>query len=122
MSTDTSTTRRYFKLEEVGDVTVVTLTVAKIIEDVPIREIGQELFSLVEAEGRVKIILNFIRVEFMSSAMFSKLITLERKIKAHGGRLRICHVRAEIYDNFKITKLIRVFDIKDEEEDALADF
>ena len=107
-------------VSEVGDVTVVRFRDHKIIEDINILELGQELFQLVESENRGKLLLNFSSVEFLSSAALSKLITLERKVKAHGGVLKLSNIRAEIYDVFKITKLIRVFDIKDEEADALA--
>lgn len=111
---------RHLDISEVGDVTVVRFRDHKIIEDINIHELGQELFQLVEGENRQKLLLNFSSVEFLSSAALSKLITLERKVKAHGGVLKLSNIRAEIYDVFKITKLVRVFDIKDEEADALA--
>jgi anti-sigma B factor antagonist len=111
---------RHLDISEVGDVTVVRFRDHKIIEDINIHELGQELFQLVESENRQKLLLNFSSVEFLSSAALSKLITLERKVKAHAGVLKLSNIRPEIYDVFKITKLVRVFDIKEEEADALA--
>lgn len=115
-------TPKHVEVSEVGDVTVVRFTDRKILDETSIQELGQELFQLVEQEGRQKLVLNFTAVEFLSSAALGKLITLERKAKAHGGLLKLCHIRPEIYEVFAITKLNKLFDIKEDEADALAAF
>ncbi len=109
-------------LNEVGDVTVVRFRDQKIVEDMNIQELGQELFRLVEADRRDKLLLNFSSVDFLSSAALGKLITLDKKMKVHGGALKLSNIRPEIYEVFAITKLNRLFDIKDDEADALAAF
>ncbi len=109
-------------VNEVGDVTVVRFRDQKIIEDINIQELGQELFQLVETDNRKKILLNFATVDFLSSAALGKLITMDKKVKGHGGALKLSNIRPEIYEVFTITKLNRLFDIKDDEADALAAF
>ena len=42
--------------------------------------------------------------------------------RAQGGKLRLSNIRPEIYEVFAITKLNKLFDIKDDEADALASF
>jgi anti-sigma B factor antagonist len=113
---------RHLDVSEVGKVTVVRFRDRKIVEDVNILELGQELFQLVERDNRDTLLLNFSTVEFLSSAALGKLITLEKKMKAHGGTLKLCNIRAEIYEVFAITKLNRMFDIKDDEATALKAF
>ncbi len=113
---------RHLHVNQVDDVTVVHFRNRKIIEDLSIQELGQELVYLVEVEKRGKLVLNFGSVDFLSSAALGKLITLDKKIKLHNGRLRLCCIRPEIYEVFKITKLDRMFEIKKEEADALAAF
>ena len=113
---------RRVEVNEVGDVTVVHFRDQKIIEDLGIQELGQELFQLVEADNRKKLVLNFSSVDFLSSAALGKLITLDKKVKAQGGLLKLCNIRPEIYEVFAITRLDRLFDIKDDEADALAAF
>ena len=73
-------------------------------------------------ENRKKLVLNFSSVDFLSSAALGKLITLDKKMKAKSGKLKLCNIRPEIYEVFAITRLNRLFDIKDEEADALAAF
>jgi anti-sigma B factor antagonist len=106
----------------VGDVTVVRFVDRKILDEANIQELGQELFQLIEEENRTNLLLNFTNVEFLSSAALGKLITLDKKVKAHNGRLKFSNIRPEIYEVFAITKLNKLFDIKDDEADALAAF
>ena len=82
---------------------------------------GRELFELVE-QKRTKILLNFMNVEFLSSAALGKLITLDKKLKAAKGQLKLSSIRPEIYEVFAITRLNKLFDIHDDEADALATF
>ena len=109
-------------VSEVGDVTVVRFVDQKILDEARIQQLGQELFNLVEVDGRSKILLNFSSVEFLSSAALGKLITLDKKVKGQGGALKLSNIRPEIYEVFAITNLNKLFDIKDNEVDALAAF
>ena len=105
-----------------GEVTVVRFVDRKILDEANIQELGTEMFKLVEQEKRKNLLLNFSNVEFLSSAALGKLITLDKKVKANGGRLKLSNIRPEIYEVFAITKLNKLFDIKDDEADALAAF
>lgn len=117
-----TTAYRHMDLSQVGDVTVVRFRDQKIIEDINIQELGQELFRLVEADGCERLLLDFSSVDFLSSAALGKLITLDKKMKAHGGTLKLSNIRSEIYEVFAITKLNRLFDIRKDEAEALAAF
>ena len=114
----------YQRLEvtEVGNVTVVRFRSRRIVDDVDIQELGSEMFSLVETEKKEKLLLNFSTVDFLGSAALGKLITLDKKVKAQGGVLKLSNIKPEIYEVFAITRLNRLFDIKDDEADALAAF
>lgn len=113
---------RRLEVSDSGDVTVVRFLDRRILDEANIQEVGQELFQLVEEEQRRNLLLNFTSVEFLSSAALGKLIVLEKKVKANGGTLIFSNIRPEIYEVFAITKLNRIFDIKDDEADALAAF
>jgi len=113
---------RHLLIHEVGDVTVVHFRDSRITEDLSIQELGQELFQLVEVEKRNKLALNFAGVDFLSSSALGKLITLEKKIKAHNGQMKLCNIRPQIHEVFVITKLNRLFDIRKDEADTLAAF
>jgi anti-anti-sigma factor len=113
---------RRIEVAQMGEVTVVRFVDRKILDEANIQELGSELFKLVEQEKRKNLLLNFSNVEFLSSAALGKLITLDKKVKANAGRLKLSNIRPEIYEVFAITKLNKLFDIKDDEADALAAF
>jgi anti-anti-sigma factor len=113
-------TQRRIKVNESNKVTIVTFNDSKIIDEAEIQEFGQELYDLVEREARKKIILNFANVEFLSSAALGKLIGFDKRCKQHSSELILSNIRPEIYEVFAITKLTKLFIIKDDEADALA--
>jgi anti-sigma B factor antagonist len=114
--------RRRLEVEDIGDVTVVNFTDRKILDEQNIQVIGEQLFSLVDEAGRKKILLNFGNVEYLSSAALGKLITLNKKLQAAGGKLILCNIDPQIYEVFEITKLNKLFNIKGEEQAALQEF
>ena len=113
---------RRLDIEEVGDVTVAKFTDKKILDEGNIQIIGTQLFSLVEDDARQKIVLDFSNVEYLSSAALGKLITMDKKVKAAKGKLRLCNIRPEIYEVFEITRLNKIFDIRNTQEQALEGF
>jgi anti-sigma B factor antagonist len=114
--------RRRLEVEDIGDVTVVNFTDRKILDEQNIQAIGEQLFSLVDENGRKKILLNFGNVEYLSSAALAKLITLNKKLQQAGGRLILCNIDPSIYEVFEITKLNKLFNIQPEEQTALQAF
>ena len=105
-----------------GDVTIVSFLDKKILDEVHIQEIGEELFSMVEEKYKVKMLLNFENVEYLSSAALGKLITLNKRIKTENGQLKLCNIKENIYEVFRITKLNKIFEIYDSEEAAVSKF
>jgi len=116
-----SATRR-LDIEEIGDVTIAKFIDRKILDESNIQVIGNQMFGLVDEEARRKIILDFANVEYLSSAALGKLITMEKKVTAAKGKLRLCCIRPEIYEVFAITKLNRLFKIYEDQERALEGF
>src|SRR5262245_65958006 len=113
---------RRLDVEEVNDVTVARFTDKKILDESNIQIIGNQLFSLVDDDHRDKIILDFTNVEYLSSAALGKLITMDKKVKASGGKLRLCSIRSDILEVFKITRLDKLCTVEDNREKALEGF
>src|ERR1700733_14934562 len=110
--------RRRLEVEDIGDVTVVSFTDKKILDEQNIQKIGEDLFSLVDELGRKKILLNFGNVEYLSSAALGKVITLNKKVQAAQGKLILSNIEPNIYEVFEITKLNKLFNIQKEEQTA----
>lgn len=117
---DMAAGQRRLDIEDVGDVTIARFVDKKILDENNIQVIGNQLYGLLEQDGRKKIVLDFTNVEYLSSAALGKLITLNNKVKSAKGTLRLCGIRPDIYEVFAITKLNTVFDIKSDRDEALA--
>ena len=122
MNTMATAGHRRIDIEDIGDVTVARFIDKKILDETNIQIIGYQLFGLVDDEAREKIILDFSNVEYLSSAALGKLITMDKKVKAAKGKLRLCSIRPEIYEVFAITKLNKLFSIHENQEKALEGF
>jgi anti-sigma B factor antagonist len=114
--------RRLLEVQDMGDVTVVSFTDRKILDEQNIQAIGEQLYGLVDDAGKKKMLLNFGRVEYLSSAALGKLITLNKKVQTAGGRLALCCIDPQIKEVFDITGLRRVFKIYEDEQEALQSF
>ena len=113
---------RRIEISEVGDVTVVRFRDRKILDAASIQELGEELFALIEQQDRKSLLLSFSNVEFLSSAALNKLIIMDKKVKAFGGQLKFSDLKPEILEVFVITRLTQLFEIKENEAEALAAF
>ena len=122
MSMSVQPRRRRLEVEDIGEVTVVSFTDKKILDEQNIQVIGEQLFSLVDDLGRRKILLNFGNVEYLSSAALGKFITLNKKVAQASGKLVLCNIAPQIYEVFEITKLNRLFKIEKDEQTALQAF
>ena len=114
--------RRRLEVADNGEVTVVNFLDKKILDEQNIQAIGEQLFGLVDEGQRLKLLLNFSNVEYLSSAALGKLITLNKKLQSAGGKLILCEIDKNIYEVFEITKLNKVFNIQKDEQVALKAF
>jgi anti-sigma B factor antagonist len=103
-------------------VDVVAFSDRKILEELSIREIEDELFALVGATPSIQLLLDFSNVEHLSSAALGMLINLQKEVGKQSGKLKLADIRPQIYEVFKITRLSRMFDIHGSVDEALAKF
>lgn len=114
--------RSHLTVTNSDGVKVVAFADRKIIEEMCISKIGEELAELVEGVRGVKLLLSFENVEHLSSAALGMLITLNKQVGEHKGELKLADIIPQIYEVFRITKLNKLFDIHDTAEKALASF
>ncbi len=108
--------------DEVGLVTIVHFRQQRINDFLEIEELGREMYQLVEERARRKLVLDFSGVEFFSSAAIGKLIALNGKLKARHGAMKLCNVRPEVLEVFHVCRLDLVFDIRQDQADAVLAF
>jgi anti-sigma B factor antagonist len=118
----TPSRRSRLEVEDNGEIAIVNFIDRKILDEQNIQKIGEDLFSLVDQYGRKKILLNFSKVEYLSSAALGKFISLNKKVQTAGGKLVMCNINEDIFEVFEITRLDRLFKIEKDEQSALQAF
>jgi len=102
-----------------NDVTVVELKDRKILDEVAISEIGDQLYALVAGSQRPRLVLDFSGVVHMSSSALGMLITLHKRVREKDGQLRLCCIQPSIYEVFVITRLNEIFQIFESRQEAV---
>ena len=110
------------EVQEIGDATVVRFRDPRITNPLEIEELGRQLYHVLEVNNCGKLVIDFSSVEFLSSATIGKLISLNRKVRACRAALRLCGLRPQIQEIFRLCNLDRVFDVRDDRTAALASF
>ncbi len=114
--------RKSLVVRTVGDIAVVYFTDTKILEEMQIKWLGNELYDLVGAQHRSRIVINFQNVQRFSTALLGKLIGLKKKAVEAGGNVRLCCIPAPVMEIFRVTGLNQAFDISDDEMSAIKGF
>lgn len=112
----------HLRIKRSDHVVVVEFVDRKILEEMMIQEIGDEVNRLVESEPRIRLLLDFNSVDHLSSAALGMLITLNNKVKEQNGMLRLANINKQIFEVFKITRLNKLFQIYPTSAEALTDF
>lgn len=110
------------KVREWNGVSLVEFADRKILDEMCIAEIEDELFKLVEKGAGANLLLSFSNVGHFSSAALGMLLKLKKKVDERKGTLKLSDINPQIYDVFKITQLNKKFDIYPSAEKAKASF
>ncbi|HZL34766.1 MAG TPA: STAS domain-containing protein [Tepidisphaeraceae bacterium] len=104
------------------DIRIVEFTNNRILDEANIAEIGQTLSALIKERNNPKLLLDFSSVDHLSSAALGMLISANNDIREANGQLRLAHIKPQIFEVFRITKLDKLFKIHPGRAEALASF
>lgn len=104
------------RLEKVNDVTVVVLEGE--INVTNSNELRNQFIKIAQG-GCNKVVGDFKDVTFIDSSGLATLIEMFQRLKAAGGKLRLCNVNKKICGIFEITKVHKLINILDSREEAL---
>jgi anti-sigma B factor antagonist len=110
----------HFRVERHEDTMVVQFLDRRVVAELAITDVGEELYAVASRPDCRKLVLNFCAVEFLSSAMLGKLAIVKKMIAAKGGLFILCEICPNIRLILKLTAMERIFDIRDAEAEAVA--
>jgi anti-sigma B factor antagonist len=105
-----------------GDVAVATVEIATVLDAVNVNQFGREVLDYVGDHAGVNLLLDFERVEYLSSAVLTELIRIKKAVVETGGDLRLCALSEAIGKVFEITNLDQIFSIEPDLRTALPRF
>jgi anti-sigma B factor antagonist len=114
---------KHLKLTDVDGVAVVDFVDSGLMyESALVQEIGAELHSLLHEPTRKRMLLDFSRVQYLSSSMIGQLVKLQRDLDAAKGQLKLTGLGPVLLDTFRIGHFEPLFAIYDDRASALRAF
>jgi anti-sigma B factor antagonist len=110
----------YINQRQIEDVTVLDL---KGRERVRGAAVGlHESIRCLAGEGKIQILLDLAWVKHIDSGGLGDLVSSHITLAEKGGALKLMHMTESVRELMRITKLQTVFDVYDDEPEAVASF
>jgi anti-sigma B factor antagonist len=108
-----------FAIRKQGDVAVVDVEGQLIVGNR--QELKQKVLDELE-RGERKFLIDFSQTGYIDSSGLGVLVSLSKKIREHGGELRLANLNDDLKTLFELTKLDTLFQIADTRERGLESF
>jgi len=86
------------------------------------RKLKDELESAVIGIEKPQVLLDLQGVSYVSSGPLGVLTAFERRVTEENGSLKFCGISAYVTETLRAAGLLRLFDVYENCEEALADF
>jgi anti-sigma B factor antagonist len=108
------------EIRDRGDVRIIKLSGKITIGagDVKIRELIDQAL----ADGKKYILLDLAGVSTIDSSGIGEMVACYTTVTKQGGQLKLLRLSPKINDILQVTQLITVFDVFDDEAEAIASF
>jgi len=74
------------------------------------------------AAGSMSLLVDFQKASKMDSSGMAELVAAYKKVTESGGQIKLLHLPSNIRDVLTITQIARVFEIFEDEDEAIASF
>jgi anti-sigma B factor antagonist len=81
-----------------------------------------ESIRCLAGEGKIQVLLNLAWVKHIDAGALGELVASHVTLDEKGGALKLMHMTESVRELMTITKLLPVFDVHDDEPEALASF
>jgi len=110
----------HFIVQPIDKFTVVEFKTPSLMDAMMLEDIGKELYRLVDEEDKRRLILDFEKVQYLSSQAIGIVLTLNKKLTAlKNSKFVLCGVGPKLLELLKITRLDRILTIKPTQREAL---
>jgi len=109
-----------FNVQQISENTVVEFTSPSLMDPIELEQIAQQLYKLIDEQDKRRIILDFEKVQYLSSQAIGILLAMQKKLSAlKKSNLILCGVGARLMELLRITRLDKVLTIKPSQKEAI---
>ena len=83
---------------------------------------AEKQLNLLIDQGKRKILINFKKLGYISSAGLRVLLAAAKQLNADGGEIRLCHLNAVVMEVFDISGFLTFHNVFASESEALEGF
>jgi len=105
---------------DVGDVTILEAA-GRITLGENVRQLRTQILDLTTS-GRKNLILNLGDINYIDSTGIGELVWAYTTVSRHGGTLKLLKLTKRVQDLLQITKLLTVFEVFEDRDQALKSF
>ena len=109
----------YVAVRDAGDVVVAGFELSQLSDDENIEQLGRDLFALVDQYNYRRVVLDLSRVQYITSSVIGKFITLHRRLHRGQGVLVLTRVSPAVMDVLRTSRLDSYFRLCDEVDCAI---
>lgn len=109
-----------FSVKKSGDVAILEILKQEITM-YEIDKVKKEFSEIIEKDSK-NLLVNFKKLEFISSLVIAALVYIHKKVKEKSGRLKFCELNPKVKEIFEVTDLDKVFEVYPTENAALSKF
>lgn len=114
---------RHFSIQQLGDITLLELADPNLFESLMVSELHDELLDYIATHSPRRLVVDFGRVTFCSSAVINGLLRAKRRLVTSGSALKFCAMSETTREAYRTLNLDgTVFDIYDTRAEAMAAF
>jgi len=110
----------YLTLQAHDDIVVATVTLPHLTDEENTEQLGHEMFALLEQYNCLKVVLSLAPVEYATSSVLGKMISLHRKLHRNGGMLVVCDLSKAVTNVLRTSRLLDYFNVADDTAAAIA--
>ncbi len=110
----------YINERRAEDVTILDLKGRERIRGATV--VLHESIRCLAREGKIQVLLDLAWVKHIDSGGLGQLVLSHQTLDEKGGALKLMHMTESVHELMTITKVLTVFDVYDNEPDALASF
>ena len=109
-----------FTIQQVEKYTIVEFKNPSLMDPLELEATGQELYKLVDEQDKRKIVLDFEKVQYLSSQAIGIILTMNKKLGTlPNSKLVLCGIGARLMELLKITRLDKLLTIKPSQREAI---